>query len=266
MFRTIVAFAAICIGAAGPAAAALVRYDFSGNSFSYTEATACPTMSSCSSNVFFPSEDGRSKGWMEIDTERLDDGEIYVDGSGFEARYGGAAYGLPGGAAAGGVSISGGGLPDLAFLTDGNNIFDVTFEPGASNNRTSIFAQQKQVLARETDADTGAVIRELLRYTQIGLYIYDAPMELFGSISLPAIVDGVRADVSANHLEYEIFYDPFGNMTAFFYSGRQTSITADALSRSGDPDPVPEPAALGLFGAGLLALARRRRRALARSR
>ncbi|MDO9487108.1 MAG: PEP-CTERM sorting domain-containing protein [Sphingomonadaceae bacterium] len=260
MIRSLFALA-LAIGAAVPATAAVVRYDFAGNSFSYTQATACPTMSSCSSNDFFPSEDGRTEGWVAIDTALLGTGEVYVDASGYEVRYGGSGSGLGGdGSVSGGVAITGGGLPALAFGNDGANYYEVAFEPGQPGNRTSIFAQQKQVLAREFDADTGAVIHEFLRYTQIGVYIYDAPIELFGSLSLPAILDGFRAEVSAVYADQQFYYDPFGNMTALFATTRQTSVVVDVLSRSGGPDPVPEPATLGLLAAGMLALAGRRRR------
>ena len=260
MIRSLFALV-LTIGAAAPATAAVVRYDFAGNSFSYTQSTACPTMSSCSSNDFFPSEDSRTEGWVTIDTALLGAGDVYIDASGYEARYGGEAHGLGGGGAvSGGASVTGGGLPALAFATDGTNNFEVVYEPGAPGNRTAIFGQQKQVLAREVDTDTGAVIHEMLRYTQIGVYIYDAPIELFGTISLPAILDGFRADVSAVYADQEFFYDPFGTMTAFFSNVRQTSVVVDALSRSGDPDAVPEPATLALFATGLLALAGRRQR------
>jgi len=232
MIRSLFALA-LAIGAAAPAAAAIVRYDFAGTSFSYTQSTACPTLSTCSSSDFFPSEDSRTEGWLTIDTARLAAGETYVDPSGYEVRYGGSGSGLGGdGSVAGGVAVTGGGLPALAFETDGTQYYEVAFEPASPGNRTSIFAQQRQVLARELDAGTGAVIHEILRYTQLGVYIYDAPMDLFGSLSLPAILDGFRADVSAVSADYEYFYDPFGSMTGFFANTRQTSVVVDTLARA----------------------------------
>lgn len=261
MIRSLFALA-LAVGAATPAAAAVVRYDFAGTSYSYTQSSACPTLSSCTSNDVFPNEEGRGEGWLTIDTARLATGEAYIDPSGYQTHFGGSGSGWGGdGSVTGGIAVTGGGLPPHAFETDGSQYYEVVFEPYAVGNRTSIYAQRRDILAREVDADTGAVIREWSRYAQLAIYIYDAPTDMFGSLSLPAVLDGFRADVSAVYADYDLYYDPFGSVTAIFANVRATSVVVDTLTRSGDPDPVPEPAALGLFVAGMLALAGRRRRA-----